>query len=94
MIGSFRNIVSDEQYIAKCRADNTVKINCHNSTAYRALIKHMRDFNIIHHTYQPTEEKAYRIVLKYVHHTDDIAAEIEAKGHRIRHIINGRHWKT
>ena len=35
-------------------------------------------------------------MLKYVHHTvhiDDNAAEIEAKGHRIRHIINGRHWK-
>jgi hypothetical protein len=57
----------------------------------------MRDFNIIHHTYQPTEARTYRIVLKYVHHsvpTDDIAAEFEAKGHRIRHIINGRHWNT
>jgi hypothetical protein len=57
----------------------------------------MRDSNIIHHTYQPKEERAYRIVLKYVHHsvhTDDIAAEFEAKGHRIRHNINGRHWKT
>jgi hypothetical protein len=97
MIGSFRNIVSDEQYIAKCRADNTVKINCQNSTTYRALIKYMRNSNIIHHTYQPKEERAYRIVLKYVHHsvnTDDIAAELEAKGHRIRQIINGRHWKT
>ena len=47
--------------------------------------------------YQPKEERAYRIVLKYVHHsvhTEDIAAELEAKGHRIRHITNGWHWKT
>ena len=97
MISSFRNIVSGEQYTAKCRADNTVNINCHNSTKYRALIKHMRDLKIIHHTYQPKEERAYRVVLKFVHHsvhTKDIAAEFEAKGHRIRQITNGRHWKT
>jgi len=54
----------------------------HNPATYRALIKYMRDFNIIHHTYQPKDEKAYRIVLKYVHHsvhTPDITAEFEAK---------------
>ena len=86
-----RSIVPDEQYFAKCRAGNTVKINCHNSKVYRKLIKHMRDFNVLHHTYQLKEERAYRIMLKYVHHTvhtDDTAAEIEAKGYRIRHIIN------
>ena len=78
-------------------ADNTVKINCHNPAMYRALIKYMRNFNIIHDTYQPKDERAYKVVLKYVHHsvhTADIAAEFEAKGHRIRHNINGRHWKT
>jgi len=97
MISSFRRLVADDQYIAKCMADNTVKINCHNPATYRALIKYMRDFNIIHHTYQPKDERTYRIVLKYVHysvHTADMAAEFEAKGHRIRHIINGRQWKT
>jgi len=84
MIGSFCNIVSEEQYTAKCRADNTVKINCYNSTMYRALIKHMRVLNIIHHTYQPKEETDYRVVLKYVHHSvhrKNIAAEFEANGH-------------
>ena len=97
MISSFRHIVADDQYIAKCMADNTVTINCHNPATYRTLIKYMRDFNIIHHTYEPKDERAYRIVFKYVHHsvhTADITAEFEAKGHRMRHIINGRHWKT
>jgi len=57
----------------------------------------MRDTNIIHHTCQPKDERAYRIVLKYVHHSvniNDIKKELEGKGHAVRNIMEGRHWRT
>ena len=97
MVRSLRNIVDDDQYTTKCMADNTVKINSTTPETYRTLIRHMRDNNIIHHTYQPKEERAYRIVLKHVHHSvhiNDIKRELEGKGHAVRNIMNGRHWKT
>ena len=97
MVHSFRNIAEDDQYTTKCMADNTVKINCTTPETYRSMIRHMRNTNIIHHTYQPKEERAYRIVLKHVHHsvnTNDIKTELEDKGHAVRNITNGRHWKT
>jgi hypothetical protein len=97
MVHSFRNIVDVDQYTTKCMADNTVKINCTTPETYRSLIRQMRDTNIIHHTYQPKEERAYRTVLKHVHHSVNInyiKTELEEKGHAVRNIMNGRHWRT
>jgi len=40
--------------------------------------------NIIHHTYQPKEERSYRIVIRYLHHSVDIQElkeEISRLGH-------------
>ena len=97
MVRSLRNIVDDDQYTTKCMADNTVKINSTTPETYRSLIRHMQDNNVIHHTYQSKEARAYRIVLKHVHHSvniTNIKIELEGKGHAVRNITNGRHWKT
>jgi hypothetical protein len=49
----------------------------------------MRDNNIIHLTYQPKEERSYRVVIKYLHHSVDIQDTKEEKsqnGHTVRNI--------
>jgi len=36
-------------------------------------------------------------VLKHVHHSvniNDIKIELEGKGHAVRNMMNGRHWRT
>lgn len=97
MINKLRTLVDDKQYITKCLADNTIKINSDTPDTYRKLIKFMRDNNVVHHTYQPKEERAYRIVLKNLHHTTDvkdIKEELLRSGHKVRNIINGRNRIT
>lgn len=93
MINNLRTIAEDKQYITKCLADNTIKIICDAPETYRKMIKFMRDKNVVHHTYQPKEERAYRIVIKHLHHTTDtkeISQELANKGHKVRNIMNGR----
>lgn len=97
MVKRINTTVGDEKYTTKCLADNTIKINCETPDTYRKLIKYMRENNVIHHTYQPKEERAFRIVMKYIHHTTDpneIKQELGRNGHKVRNIMNGRHRVT
>jgi len=48
----------------------------------------------VHQTYQLTQERAYRIVILYLHHyipTEDITEELRTHGHFARNITNIRH---
>lgn len=92
-----KTIAANEEYSTKCLTDNTIKVISSTPDTYRKLIKFMRDDNIVHHTYQPKEERAYRIVVKHLHHTTDInliKQELANKGHQTRNIINGRNRQT
>ena len=57
----------------------------------------MKEKNIIHHTYQPKEERSYRVAIKYLHHSvdvQDLKEEISRMGHTVRNINNARHRIT
>jgi hypothetical protein len=64
--------LDDEQYTTKSMANDTVKLTCQSPDTYRKLATYMRDNNIIHHTYQPKEERSHQVVIKYLHHSVDI----------------------
>jgi hypothetical protein len=68
----FNEFLDKEQYVTKSIANNTLKFTCQNSDTYKKLSRYMRDNNIIHHTYQSKEERSYRVVIKYLHHSADI----------------------
>ena len=53
-------------------ANNVIKITCLTPETNRTLIKHFKDTNVFYHTCQLKEERAYRMVLKYLHHTTDV----------------------
>jgi hypothetical protein len=58
------------------------------------LVAFLKGNNVIHHTHQLTEERAYRVVIKYLHHsenTKEIENQLTYMGHKVRNIINGRH---
>jgi len=64
---------------------------------YRILIKHFKEKGIYYHTYQFKEERAYRVVLKYLHHTtevEDICQELFTLRHVVRNIVNIHHRLT
>ena len=62
-------VIPDEQKMTKCMPDNTTKINSNLPDNYKKLVKFLRKSNIIHNTFQLKEERAFGIVIKYLHHT-------------------------
>jgi hypothetical protein len=68
MIKRIRDIAEDEQNCTKSVADSVIKINCVTPKTYRKLVKYFKENNIFYHTYQLKEERAYRTVIKYLHH--------------------------
>lgn len=97
MVKQIQDIAEDEQYYTKTLANNVVKINCSTPDTYRKLVRHFKEKNIYHHTYQLKEERAFRIVIKYLHHStsiENIKQELFQLGHTVRNIINVRHRIT
>lgn len=70
--------IEREQYTNKYLAKITVKINCNTLKVYKNLVRHLKENNIVHHTYQLKERRVYRIVTKNLHYTTDVE-EIKAK---------------
>ncbi|PNF37846.1 hypothetical protein B7P43_G08372 [Cryptotermes secundus] len=67
----------------------------------RVIYYHSGNFlttpRIVHHTYQFKEERAYRVVIKYLHYsvnTKEIDTQLTKMGHKVRNVINDRHRVT
>jgi hypothetical protein len=97
MIKRIRDIAEDEQYCTKSLANNVIKINCVTPETYRKMVKDFTNNNILYRTDQLKEERAYRIVIKYLHHstdTEDIRQELFERGQNVRNTINAQHGTT
>jgi len=84
MIKHIRDIAEDRQYCTKSLANNVIKLNCTTPETYRKLIKYFKENDIFYHTYQLKEERAYHVVIKYLHHstdTEEIRQELSDLGH-------------
>jgi len=78
-------------------ANNVIKLTYTTPDTYRNLIKHFKEKGIYYHTYQLKEERAYRVVLKYLHHTtevEDIRQRLFALERVARNIVNVHHRLT
>jgi len=87
-VTNYRDMVTatldDVQCYCKEFRDETIKINVYTSDSYRRLIKQFQADNVIHHTYHPRGERAYRVVLRHLHHSihpDIIKSELEGLEH-------------
>jgi len=97
MIHSINEVAEAEQFYTKSLANNVIKITCLTPETYRSLIKHFKDSDVYYHTYQIKEERAYRVVLKYLHHStdiEDIKQDLLQQGHVARNIGNIPHRMT
>lgn len=94
MTTTLAEVAEEETYHARAMANNTVRINPHTPDTYRKLVRYLRAENIIHHTYQLKNERAYRVVIRDLHYSiplEEIKEELKTKGHNVRNIINVRH---
>ena len=87
-------VAEDEQYYTKSMTNNVIKLTCTKPDTYHKLIKHFKENGIYHHTVPLKEERAYRVILKFLHHTtevEDIRQELFALGHVARNTVNVHH---
>jgi hypothetical protein len=60
------------------------------------MIAFMKE-NIIYHSYQPNNERPYRVVIKHLHHSvelEDKTDELSGLRHKVRNIIIAKHSQT
>jgi uncharacterized protein (DUF1697 family) len=91
MVHNLHSIV--EIHTTKTLADKTITTNSHIVDTYRKLVRYMREKNIIHHTCQPKENRAFRVVIKHLHYSanlKEIEQELNMEGHKVRNILNVR----
>ena len=94
MLEYITSILEEEPYYCKALPNETVKINVLSPASYRILNKRLQEDKIIHHTYQIREERAYRVVLRHLHHSippHEIQAQLETLDHKVRNVFNFRH---
>jgi hypothetical protein len=97
MMKSLTDVAEEEQFYTKSLANNVIKLVCLTPDTYRKKVTHCQENDIYYHTYQLKEERAFRVVLKYLHHSssiDDIKQELRSLGHAVRNIINIIHRTT
>lgn len=61
--------MSSVQHATRCMNGNDIKVNINNSDIYRKLVRHFQDNNVIFHTYEINQERAYSVV---THHPDKL----------------------
>jgi len=96
MMKSLTEVVEEEQFYTKSLANNVIKLVSLTPDTYRKIVTHCKERNIYYHTYQLKEERAFRVVLKHLHHSFnlDIKQELSSLGHAVRNIINVEHRLT
>ena len=97
MLSYLTATLEKEQYYCKALSDETIKINVYTSDSYRRLIKQFQADNVVHQTYQPRGERAYRLFLRHIHHSIHpyvIKGELEGLGHTALNVLNIRHRMT
>ncbi|GAB0086613.1 uncharacterized protein DMENIID0001_007100 [Sergentomyia squamirostris] len=84
-------------YTLKTLHNNQVKIQVGSSDNYRVVYKELLDKKTELHSYQFKKDKTFRIVLKNIHHSTDLAdikTEFLKHGHTVKHITNMKHHTT
>ena len=75
----------------------TVKVTVADPKTFTQLVKDLGKYNLKHYTYQLKTERAYKIVIRNLHHSTDLEAikeELLKEGHEVTSIVNIRHWHT
>jgi hypothetical protein len=84
-------LTTAEQYYCETPSNGTIKVNTSTSDSCRKLIKLLRQDNIVFHTYQLREERAYRVVIRNLHPsipTETMKQEIAKHDHTARNVTN------
>jgi hypothetical protein len=93
---TIHSVTNGEAFTCKS-STNGLKLSTSTPTSYRNVIKFLKDSKADFHTYQPKQERAFRIVVRNLHHTtsiSDIEQELLSHGHTVRNITNVLQYNT
>lgn len=91
MVKCVSSVIASSDFNYKGLNDGQVKLNLKTVDSYRTLTKYFNTNNLSYHTYQLKSERAFRFVIKGLHHStkeSDIKADLISKGHLVRYITN------
>lgn len=92
------NFLKSELYfMTTLRSGHVIKIIPKDIQTYKTIRENFIANNISHYTYQLKSERAYRVVLRGLHaseNTKEISKELLEIGHEVRQIVNIRHRAT
>jgi Associated with zinc fingers len=81
-----------------CQAKLTqVIVRTTDPDSYRGVVRYLKAQNASFHTYQLSEERAFRVVIRGLHHTtptDALHKELEENGFNVRAVTNALHPTT
>lgn len=90
-------VKSDLYLMTTLRSGHVIKIIPKDIQTYKVIRENFIANNISHYTYQLKSERAYRVVLRGLHaseNTTEISKELYENGHEVRQIVNIRHRAT
>lgn len=90
------NLVGINNFFVKATSKN-LKIQSINSDTYRSIIKYLKESKAEYHTFQPYEDKSFRIVVRNLHPstpTTEIGIAIQEIGYTVRNVTNVLHKIT
>lgn len=97
MIDRIMQTIPNQQFATKAIANNGVKISVNEVDSYRKLVKEFRLREIKFYTYQIKSERAFKVVIRNLHHsinTDEIKEALQDEGFSVRNVVNIRHRLT
>lgn len=93
MIADFVKVIPAAQFSYKALRGNQVKVSIQSVNDYKKIVEYCLKKNVKFHTYQLKTERAFRVVIKNLHHTtpiNEIKEAIELDGHKVRNVLNVR----
>lgn len=92
MVEDIAGVIARETFYFKCMKDSQIRLTIKDIDSYRKLVKHLETSKKNFHTYQPKNDRAFRVVFKGLHHTtpvEDIKAKLLTLGHQVRSVRGG-----
>lgn len=88
---------SDKYQMTTLRSGHIIKLIPSDIETYKIIRDYLIEKEIHHYTYKLKSERAYRVVIRGLHASEDISlikAELQDNGHEVRQVVNVHHRTT
>ena len=97
MVEALAKFIDKSSFNTKALANDVVKITVDSPDNFRKIVKGLKDSNIAFYTYQLKSERAFKVIIRNLHHTvetSEIKSALVENGYSVRTVFNIRHPRT